>query len=72
MPVTAETKVIPDRARVKVRPLFTDTIPGDLAFWRLDCETVWDSRATACPACGSKAAMHLKWTLDREGVRVKR
>ena len=51
---------------VKARPLFTDTIPGDVAVWCLDCETVFDLRATSCPSCGSKAAMLIKRILDRK------
>lgn len=69
---TANVKSTPDSRRVKVRPLFTDTIPGELALWCLDCETVFDLRATACPACGSKAAMHIKRTLDRRGIPVSK
>lgn len=65
-------KVIPDQRHVKVRPLYTDTIPGEMLVLCMDCNTGWDLRATTCPACGSRAALHVIKTLDRRGVEVSR
>ena len=58
------------RHPVKPIPLYRDTIPAEMGLLCLDCSTIWDLRATACPACGSKAALHIVKTLDREGVEV--
>lgn len=51
---------------VKPTPLFYDTIPAALAQLCLDCSTVWDLRATTCPACGSRAGLPILKILDRQ------
>jgi hypothetical protein len=64
-------KVTPDTRPVKAKPYWEVSIPGDLALMCLDCQTIWDVRAGACP-CGSRAALHIIKALDREGVQVTR
>lgn len=68
---TVVKKIDPEPRHVKVRPPWFSTIPGDLALLCLDCQAIWDIRAGAC-SCGSKAALHILKTLDREGVQVGR
>ena len=67
----ATNKVVPNGRPVKPRPYWEVTIPGELALLCLDCNQVWDLRSGAC-SCGSRAALCILKTLNREGVQVSR
>jgi len=62
MPATTQT-VQPSQRPVKPRP-YTDHIPGEQAMLCLDCQEVWNVLAGACPACSSRACLHILRTLD--------
>lgn len=66
MPATPE-KVQPSPKPVKLPPHLTH-IPGERLLFCLDCKSGWDSRAGACPACGSRASLHVLRVLDRRSA----
>ena len=62
------TNLQPDRPRVKASEIY-QTVPLNLAQLCLDCSSVYDQRAGACPTCGSKASLGLLRVVDRKVTR---
>ena len=67
MPDKATENLRPSPKPVKLPPYLTH-IPGERLLFCLDCKSGWDSLAGACPACGSRASLHVLRVLDRRSA----